>query len=265
MGIGDDLMWLAQAQQQFARTGRPVRPTHRGSTYAWGRRLWLREAYENQPCIDPVHGVNLEEKPHGKRPYQYDPRYRPSPAQIILTTAEIQWAQDHMPKGPYVIINPDAKQGGIHHNNKLWHDPYWQELALQLAQLGIVTVRLKPATRMDTYYPALNTETDSIRKVMACIRTAAWVITTDGAQHHIAAAWATPCTVIWGTCTSPYATHTRGALGYEGQKNLIAKHPQTPCYTEKRECAHCVELKQAITPQCVIDTLDIQKIKTHGR
>jgi len=54
-------------------------------------------------------------------------------------------------------------------------------------------------------------------------------------------------------------------LGYEGQHNLIVKHSQTPCYTEKRECDHCVELKQAITPQCVIETLDIQKIKAHGR
>jgi ADP-heptose:LPS heptosyltransferase len=118
---------------------------------------------------------------------------------------------------------------------------------------------------MDTYYPACNIETDSIRKVMACIRTAAWVITTDGAQHHIAAAWHTPCTVIWGTCTSPHATETRGALGYEGQKNLIVKHSLTPCYTEKRECDHCVELKQHITPEQVIETLDIAKIKAHAR
>jgi ADP-heptose:LPS heptosyltransferase len=265
MGIGDDLMWLAQAQQQFARTGRPVRPTHRGSTYAWGRRLWLREAYENQPCIDPVAGDNLEEKPNGRRPYQYDSRYKPLPAQIHLTPQEIDWAREHMPKTPYVIINPDAKQGGIHHQNKHWHDPYWQELALQLAQLGIVTVRLQPPTRHNTYYPALNTVTDSIRKVMACIRTAAWVITTDGAAHHIAAAWGTPCTVIWGTCTSPHATHTRGALGYEGQKNLIAAHAQTPCYTQHQECAHCTQLKAHITPQQVIETLDIAKIKAHAR
>jgi len=263
MGIGDDLMWLAQAQQQFARTGRCVRPTHKGSTYAWGRRLWLREAYDNQPCIDPVGGDDLEEKPHGKRPYQQDPGYRPSPAQIILTQAEIAWARDHMPQGPYVIINPDAKQGAIHHNNKLWHHPNWQQLALQLAQRGIVTVRLKPATRVDTYHPACNIETDSIRKVMACIRTAAWVITTDGAAHHIAAAWRTPCTVIWGTCTSPHATSTRGALGYEGQKNLIVPHALTPCYTEKKECDHCATLKTHITPHSVIDTLDIAKIKTH--
>jgi ADP-heptose:LPS heptosyltransferase len=265
MGIGDDLMWLGDALQYHTRTGRPVRPTHKGGTIAQGKRLWLREAYQNVPYIDPNLGDNLEEKPNGKRPYQYDPTYRPRPAQIHLTPQEIDWARDHMPQTPYVIINPDAKLGGIHHNNKLWHTPYWQQLALQLAQLGIITVRLKPATRMDTYYPACNIETDSIRKVMACIRTAAWVITTDGAAHHIAAAWGTPCTVIWGTCTSPYATPTRGALGYVGQKNLIAAHAQTPCYTEHRECAHCVELKQAITPQCVIETLDIQKIKTHGR
>jgi ADP-heptose:LPS heptosyltransferase len=265
MGIGDDLMWLGDAWVHHTRTGRLVRPTQRGGTIAGGRRLWLREAYQNVPYIDPNLGDNLEEKPNGKRPYQYDPTYRPTPAQIHLTTAEIQWARDHMPTGPYVIINPDAKLGGIHHNNKHWHHPHWQELALQLAQRGIVTVRLQPVTRMDTYYPAVNIVTDSIRKVMACIRTAAWVITTDGAQHHISAAWATPCTVIWGTCTSPHATETRGALGYEGQKNLIADHPLTPCYTQHQECAHCTQLKAHITPQQVIETLDIAKIKAHAR
>ena len=263
MGIGDDLMWLGDAKQHHTRTGRKVRPTQRGGTIAKGLRLWLREVYQNVPYIDPDLGDNLEEKPQGKRPYQYDPTYQPTPAEIILSDTEIQWVRDNMPRGPWVIINPDAKLGGIHHVNKHWHTPYWQELALLLSQLGIVTVRLQPKERQDTFYPAVNIVTDSIRKVMAVIKHAAWVITTDGAQHHISAAWATPCTVIWGTCTSPYATATRGALGYKGQKNLIVAHPQTPCYTEKRECDHCTQLKQQITPQCVIDTLDIQKIKTH--
>ena len=263
MGIGDDLMWLAHARAEYQRTGRPVRPTQRGGTIAQGRRLWLKEVYQNVPYIDPDLGDNLEERPNGLRPYQQDPRYTPTPAEIILSDTEIEWVQNNMPRGPWVIINPDAKLGGIHHVNKHWHAPYWQELAMLLSLQGIVTVRLKPKERQDTYYPAVNIETDSIRKVMAVIRSAAWVITTDGAQHHISAAWATPCTVIWGTCTSPHATRTRGALGYEGQKNLIANHPLTPCYTEKRECDHCTQLKQSITPQQVIDTLDIAKIKRH--
>ena len=263
MGIGDDLMWLAHARAEYQRTGRPVRPTQRGGTIAQGRRLWLKEVYQNVPYIDPDLGDNLEERPNGLRPYQQDPRYTPTPAEIVLSDAEIQWVRDHMPAGPWVIINPDAKLGGIHHVNKHWHTPYWQELALLLSLQGIVTVRLQPPAQHLTFYPAINIVTDSIRKVMAIIKHAAWVITTDGAQHHIAAAWATPCTVIWGTCTSPHATPTRGALGYEGQKNLIVPHPLTPCYTEKRECDHCVQLKQSITPQCVIDTLDIAKIKRH--
>ncbi len=263
MGIGDDLMWLGDAAAEYQRTGVRVRPTHQGSTTAFGRRLWLREAYQNVPYIDHQLGVNREERPGGKRPYQVDPTYTPQPAQIHLTAGELQWVRDHMPSGPWVIINPDAKLGGIHHENKHWHRPYWQELAMLLTQRGIRVVRLKPQDREDTFYPAENIETDSIRKVMAVIKHAAWVITTDGAQHHISAAWRTPCTVIWGSCTSPHSTATRGALGYEGQKNLIAHHPLTPCYTEKTLCDHCVSLKQTITPQQVIDTLDIPKIKRH--
>jgi len=263
MGIGDDLMWLAHARAEYLRTGKKVRPTHQGSTYAFGRRLWLREAYQNVPYIDAELGVNLEERPRGKRPYQLDPTYQPQPAEIILSRTEIQWVRDHMPPGPWVIINPDAKVGGIHHNNKHWHPPYWAELSLQLTLMGIRVVRLMPPNPSNTFYPAHNIETNTIRQVMAVIRSAAWVITTDGAAHHIAAAWKTPCTVIWGSCTSPHATATRGALGYEGQKNLIAAHEHTPCYTEKAECAHCVQLKPTITPRDVIDTLDILRIRRH--
>lgn len=266
MGIGDDVMWLGDAHQQYLKTGRKQRPTRGGSPLHRGQRLWLRAAYQNIPWIDPVHGDNWEEVPLQKhRPYAGNPDYKPTPAPIQLTDTERAWAKTNMPQNPYVIINPDAKQNAHYHNNKHWHDLYWQELALQLSILGIVTVRLTPPNKLNTYFPALNIPCDTPRLMMAAIERAAWVITTDGAPHHIAAAFDVPCTVIWGSCTSPHPHKNMGGLSYPGQHNLIAEDPDTPCYTIHKECLHCVRLRTHITPQCVIETLDIQKIKTHGR
>jgi ADP-heptose:LPS heptosyltransferase len=97
--------------------------------------------------------------------------------------------------------------------------------------------------------------------MMAAIERAAWVITTDGAPHHCAAAFGVPCTVIWGSCTSPHPHKQMAGLSYPGQHNLIAEDPHTPCYTIHKECAHCVRFRTAITPEQVIETLDIPKIK----
>jgi ADP-heptose:LPS heptosyltransferase len=265
MGIGDDVMWLADAYQRHLNTGAKQRPTQNGSPTHKGRRLWLREAYQNVPWICKTTGDDLEERPNGKRPYQQHPDYRPQPAPIALTEAEREWAQLNMPKTPYVVINPDAKLLAHYHNNKHWHDPHWQELALQLSILGVVTVRLTPQGKQNTYYPAVNILTDTPRRMMAAIERAAWVITTDGAPHHVAAAFGRPCTVIWGTCTSPHPHGNMAGLSYPGQQNLIAEDPETPCYTTKTECAHCVRLRDSITPQQVIATLDIPRIKAHGR
>lgn len=266
MGIGDDVMWLGDAYQQHQKTGRPQRPTRNGSPIHRGQRLWLREAYQNIPWIDWKSGDNWEELPilHKHRPYRGNPNYRPQPAPIQLTDTERAWAKENMPTAPYVIINPDAKPLAHYHNNKHWHDPYWQELALQLTQLGIQTVRLMPPNRNRTYYPALNIPTPTIRLWMAAIERARWVITTDGAPHHVAAAFGIPCTVIWGSCTSPHPHREMAGLSYPGQCNLIAEDPETPCYTTHKECAHCVRLRTHITPAQVIATLDIRRIK-HAR
>jgi len=267
MGIGDDVMWLGDAYQQYLRTGRKQRPTRNGVPIYRGQRLWQRDAYQNIPWIDEKSGDNWEELPQQNkhRPYVGNPHYRPQPAPIELTEAERAWAKENMPQGPSVIINPDAKWQAHYHNNKHWHDPNWQELALQLSCLGIRTVRLTPPGRTNTYYPALNIDTDTPRRMMAAIERAAWVITTDGAPHHISAAFGVPCTVIWGSCTSPHPHKQMAGLSYPGQQNLIAEDPDTPCYTIHKECEHCVRLRTAISPAQVIATLDIPKIKQHAR
>lgn len=242
MGIGDDVITLARARQQYLKTGRTQCPVDRRGIHRYHREIYRQSPYISQD------GDLLEEYPDGKRPYERETYYQPPRAEFHLTESQESWGKLQALR-PYIILNPDAKPNAHHSNNKHWHQPYWQEL-IQLLKGQYPQYRLVRANpgKFTTQYDLENIATPEIYNLIALIKYASWVITTEGAPHHIAGGTQTPCTVIYGHCTTPKTT------GYHGQQALYSE--LGPC-NSRNHCDTCRSEMLRITPQRVLATIKL--------
>ncbi|WKW35102.1 ADP-heptose LPS heptosyltransferase II [Phage DSL-LC06] len=242
MGIGDDVITLARARAEYLNSGNLQCPVDRK-----GNPRTDRAVYQQSPYISPA-GAIIEEYPMDKRPYEHETYYQAPRAEFHLTDEQETWAQEQA-RRPYIIINPDAKPNAHYSNNKHWHEPYWHELVQLLKQQypQYRLVRANPG-KFTTCYDLENISTPGVYDLIALIKYASWVITTEGAPHHIAAGTHTPCTVIYGHCTSPQTT------GYPGQRALASD--SGPC-NSRQHCDQCRIEMQKITPQRVMETVEL--------
>lgn len=242
MGIGDDVITLARARAEYLKTGRLQEPRDRQNRDASWRAVYSQSPYIRRG------GVPLSEYPQGRRPYQDCEEYHAPRAEFHLTDEQETWAQEQA-RRPYIILNPDAKPNAHYSNNKHWHEPYWHEL-VQLLKQQYPQYRLVRARAAHwPVWPGLeNIVTPGVYDLIALIKEASWLITTEGAPHHIAAAWHTPTTVIYGHCTSPRTT------GYPGQRALASE--LGPC-NSRQHCDQCRIEMQKITPQRVMETVEL--------
>lgn len=242
MGIGDDVITLARARERFESTGLTQCPRDRQ-----GHARCDRLVYQNSPYIS-TEGEPLDEYPQGKRPYQRETDYQAPLARFHLTDEEILWQQQYS-QVKRIIVNPNGKQHAHHKNNKLWLHHRWQQLADLLTQrfpeyrvTQLVSLGFKRLTGVD-YIP-----TPNARHLIASIPLASWIITTEGAQHHLAAAWHVAATVIYGHCTSPRTT------GYPGQHALYDE--SGPCGS-RETCRQCRAWMEALMPETVLNTVKL--------
>lgn len=242
MGIGDDVITLARARQLYLKTGRALCPRNRQ-----GQSTAHRPVYQQSPYINRD-GDTISEYPEGKRPYEGETRYQPPRPEFHLTPEQEAWGQAQA-EHPYIILNPDAKPNAHHSNNKHWHQPYWQELIELLRQQypRYRLVRANPG-KFTTPYDLEDIATPGVYDLITLIKYASWVVTTEGAPHHIAAGTDTPCTVIYGHCTSPMTT------GYHGQQALYS--PAGPC-NSRQHCDICRAEMLKITPEKVLATIQL--------
>lgn len=244
MGMGDDLMYLGEAYKVHKQTGKKIKPIKDGRYRVDTNK---QPAFQNIDWFD-VDGYPLEQRPNGKRWYHDVDEYKPIPAQINLTAQEEAIAHNTISThGHYVIVNPDAKSGKHHAENKHWPRQYWIDLCNLLTASNYTVIRCRPPGASEL--PGAIDVTTNVREMFALIKHADHVFTTDGLAHHTAAAFNTPCTVIWGHCTSP--RH----LGYEYQTDLVTDIEGAPCYTIHKNCPQCKEAMQKITPIKVLDTV----------
>lgn len=245
MGMGDDMMYLGEAYRIHQATGKKIAPQKDGKIRAIN---YIKQpSFKNIDWLD-INGHPVEQRPNGKRWYHDVESYKPIPAPIKLTEQELAWGESIKQQyGDYIVVNPDAKSNAHHANNKHWPWKHWQRLVEGILDKDYVVLRAKPPGHHDLY-GAVNIATD-VRQMFVLIKNAHWVITTDGLAHHTAAAFNTPCTVIWGHCTSP--KH----LGYEYQKNILSDLEDAPCYTIHEDCEKCKETMENITPKQVLETI----------
>ena len=245
MGLGDDMMYLADAHQIHSETGKTIRPTRRNKPVNLSKKeLWSQETFiksNGEYDFDEL----IPHKNDWLRPYAVGNRdYKPHAIPITLTPEELQLTYKLREQAPYVVLSVDSKET-THAVNKTWPKEYWDSLA---ELLPLKCIRLHNPHSTDYNYKHISSvKVNSARESYCYIRSAALVITTDGFAHHASASANTKCCVIWTV------THQK-QLGYPGQLNILdAQH--SGCYTYRQQCDECVEANKRITPAKVYNEL----------
>lgn len=259
MGLGDDMMFLGEAERIHKETGKMITPLY---------NTGFNSLYENVEFITKNGGLTVnardtdlksdvhvnyyeshkEQTILGTR-VVFKP-YKPKPFRVRLYQSEIDLADKIIKENnlhDFVIVNPDYKSS-FFSDNKRWGFKKWQELTNKLSQTNQV-VRLKPPPGQynePLLENAINLDIDQVRLVAAISSKAKMGVTYDGLLHHIFAGFDIPGVIIHGGLTSPEI------LSYEGMLYITYEHPLTPCGSTFN-CMHCDEANKAITVDMVYE------------
>lgn len=252
MGIGDDMMWRAEAYHEYKRTGKKQRPyrSAKDQNMTFAKPVW-----HNTEWLDWQNGEKFETHPNNnKRWYHNRTPYTPKIAPVEFTQSEEMWFKVNYKKlQPYILINPDAKDSIFADNKKYFK---WQPVIDGLQDYNLVRAEpsinfIQKAKGQREYPGLLNVRCLTIRETMILIKYAQLVVTTEGGVHHIAGNLGVPCVVLYGSHQSPQRT------GYAGQINITRKTPCNPdglgCGVLKGACEHCVAAMDSIEPAEVIE------------
>ena len=252
MGIGDDMMWRAEAYHEYKRTGKKQRPFRKEEKKV---HTFCKEVWRHTEWLDLDYGAPCETHPlNNKRWYHNRTPYTPKTAPVQFSQSEEMWFKLNYKKlQPYILINPDAKRSIFADNKKYFR---WQEIVDGLQDYNLVRAEpspnfIKNAGGQTDYKGLQNIRCLTIRETMVLIKYANLVVTTEGGVHHIAANTNTPCIVLYGSHQSPQRT------GYAGQINITRKTHCNPdglgCGVPKGPCTYCEQAMDSITPKEVIE------------
>jgi ADP-heptose:LPS heptosyltransferase len=255
MGIGDDMMWRAEAYHQFKKTGKKQRPFNLDRQAKSVARGFAKPVWHNTPWLDFNYGEPFETHTNNnKRWYHNNTPYKPKTAPIEFKDSEEMWFMLNYKKlQPYILINPDAKQSVFANNKKYFR---WQEVIDGLQDYKLIRALPSPkfiakAKGQTDYLGLQNVRCLTIREAMILIKYAQLVVTTEGGVHHIAGNLDVPCVVLYGSHQSPQRT------GYEGQINITRKTHCNPdglgCHISKGPCTYCEQAMDSIEPKEVIE------------
>tara|TARA_R100000426_G_scaffold23243_1_gene20062 strand:+ start:1238 stop:1987 length:750 start_codon:yes stop_codon:yes gene_type:complete len=244
MGIGDDLMWRAEAYHYSKSINKPVAPFRQGRKQSCNKPVW-----QHTPWIHPL-GVPFETHPiNGKRWYYQHRPYTPKTAPFEYTQEEMQWFQENVAHHkPYIVINPDYKTDSMRYPLKCWYG--WDELIQKLSNYTLLRCQPPNSQPVD----GLHNINTTFRQSMLVIKYSACLITTEGGLHHAAGHQSVPSITIYGSATTPFCT------GYETSKEIVRFTDCNPDgfghYTEHEYCEQCVQAMKHITADEIIVKLE---------
>jgi ADP-heptose:LPS heptosyltransferase len=252
MGLGDDIMFLGEAEKIHKKTGMKVRPV--GGT-GWSILFEQVDFITQEDGIDVI-SVNRRDGVSGSQsPVKYYienqtsnkvtfRNYKPKPFNLKFSNKEKNAAKQLLDayniQKKWVVINPDYKNS-FFNENKNWGFDKFQELTNKLSE-HIQVVRFLPGTNFQEplLENAVNIETPDIRLNLACLQSSTLGVSFDGLYIHVMSGMNIPCVNIMGGLLHP------NIMSYEGNINLYYKHPNTPCGM-KVLCEHCKEGNASIT------------------
>lgn len=239
-------MSMGEAKRIHQRTGQPVLITD-------PRGMPVRsDLFNGVPYLiqKPLRGERYQRHVNspGHRPYirlktaerWYWNKYRPEPADVVLTVDERVFAQGAV--RDFIIVEPNVKNIG--HRNKDWGWGNWRDLVHLLGKNAPDLLLVQLTRPGDKVLPGVReARVEGFRKALACIEQARLYVGPEGGLHHGAAAMRTPAVVIFGGFVSPETT------GYDQHRNLFTGGEACGLRTD---CPHCRKAMNAITPEMVL-------------
>lgn len=241
MGIGDELMLAGHAERLWHENGRRRIHVHDRRHRPRWHDLWDGNPYLARSLKDDceilVQGPGC--RPYiagGDRERWIWRDYRPHPATIVLTPAELAFGEAH---AGAIIVEPSIKSTAP--PNKRYPVAQWRDVLASLGRLPMLRLRGDDPEGLGV--PLLATPT--IRHAAAVMRFARAYVGHEGALHHIAAAFRTPAVVIMGGYIGPAQT------GYDLPYHRYLTGPEPPCGI-RGACPHCDRAMRSITPDDVV-------------
>lgn len=243
MGIGDEVMVTGVVREIYARNPRKVKVMYeKGPRWSpiWDANPKLARPdergdfqvfYPRRDYLRPY----CEEKTATR--WRWKP-YRPPPGEIFLVKHERAFGNLH---ADTIVFGHRVKPGAS--PNKRWAHEKWDRVAHALSALGVRMVALGDDPGPDRLAGVEFVQT-RIKEAAAVIARARLVICSEGAVHHIAAAFGVPTIVIFGGYISPAVT------GYDGQVSIF-RGDDLGCGM-RVPCPHCQAAMESITPDEVI-------------
>lgn len=259
MGIGDDIMFLGEAQRIYEETGKKITPV---SGTGWsdlfndvdfltkqgGLTVNTRDTSEQSD----VHvDYYIKEKQNTLLGNKLVLRqYKPKPYEIklekgILNTVNKILEQHNVSE--FIMVNPDYKSS-FFSENKNWGFKKWQELTNKLSK-HIQVVRIHPnksGYKEPNLKNAVNINCNDLLTTIGFASKAKFGVTFDGMLHHVFAGYKIPSVIICGGLID------QNTLSYDTGLYLSYDHPDTPCGSTYY-CPHCVDANKAITVEMVYE------------
>lgn len=256
MGMGDDIMFLGEAERIHEQTGKSIRPVAGSGWSPFFKGIpWLKKdgeisvnARDTREKSD-IHVDYYEDRRERNRIVWRD--YQPKPFRVKLTHEEVDYAHialhNRGVKGRFFIINPDYKSS-FFGNNKNWGFDKYQELANRLSD-HVQMVRILPGGQYKEpkLKNVVNIKSEDVRKSVAIMSFASYAVGYDGFTNHIMGGYGIPMVVICGGLVNGKDT-----VGYRTGTYINYEHPQTPCGATV-DCSHCNEANEAITVDMVYE------------
>ena len=231
-------MASGQVRRLHAQHGRPVH------VVGFNMRPQWSEVFEGNPKIAKVRTGDcvILKNGGGCRPYiqaktvrrWYFKEWDIAPGEIFLSDAEREFAEPYRGK---ILIEPTTK---VPNGNKAWIWERWQQVAGN--RDDFIQVGGASATRLD----GVDSVVTTFREAMAVLSVCRAYVGSEGALHHVAAAFDVPAVVLWSEFVHPKFT------GYASQRNL--RHAEGYCGS-RLPCAGCKASMEAIAVDEVLTNL----------
>ena len=257
MGLGDDIMFLGEAERIYNQTGKTIRPVaDSGKSVFYKNVPWLYEGGEisvNARDTGIKTDIHIKYYEKGREKTSLGERmifraYQPKPFRVRLTYYEMDWARatlsNHNVEDQFLLINPDYKDS-FYSSNKNWGFEKYQELTTMLSKdFNVVRVLPGGNYKEPPLKDAINIECEDVRKNVAIMSCASGAVGYDGLMNHVMAGFSIPMVVICGGLVD------ESIIGYETNEYIKYDHPQTPCGA-RYDCPHCLEANEKITVDMV--------------
>ena len=265
MGLGDDLLFLGEAERIHNRTSKKIQLMY-GIT---GWNDWNGLMFNNvdfltkNPTPDSVslNGADTLAKTDYHVNYYSESslgqairmrHYKPKNFKLRFSTEQIERANELIAKynipDTFCAINPDYKTKAFG-KNKDWGFQKFQKITNRLIP-DIPVVRISPGIENNYNSKPLKNAIDfSVTDYMtsfAILSKAKFGVSFMGFFVHAFGGFRIPCVTIHGGLSH------ESIMDYEGNINFSYDHPDTPC-GRMFPCKHCTEGNKSITVDMIYD------------